>query len=383
MPRLLTIDSSTPVVFCLLAVPCLGAPPDKPAPLDQPVPQIATVPIPGATFTMGTPLEKGAPGYYADEAPVRVRVKSFRIGKFPVTATQICAFLNSEQAPQTNRGTLYHKDMGEDNYSTIVLTDEGKFVPRKNAEEAPADTMTWKGAVLFCRWLSDQTGKEFRLPSEAEWELAAGGAEKRPWPWGDEDPGPRHGERYSGRGGYSATTGAVGSHPANATPEGVHDLLAYYSGEWCANKYRANPTADQATDTRADPGDLSRRVARGKFTRSYQRGGLYSFIGRYGWQSSRGRPWTRFRYRPIRVAGYGGSFGGYCGFRVVEVVETPSRGGTADGLKTGQPLPLTDDGRDRKACVRTLDIAIVIVCLAFAAFAAALGLKLALRRMSI
>ena len=376
MPRLLTIDTSALVALCLLAVPCLGAPPDKPAPPDQPVPQIETVPIRGATFTMGTPLEKGAPGYYADEAPVRVRVKSFRIGKFPVTAAEMCAFLNSEQARRYDRRTLYnHEDIRECQSSTITVTDDGKYVPRKNAERSPASQVPWKGAVLFCRWLSEQTGKEYRLPSEAEWELGAGGAEKRPWPWGDADPGPQHGERYSGLTGLSWSTVAVGSHPANATPEGVHDLLACYSGEWCANKYRKNLTRIQATDTRADLNDLnSRRVVRGGSRRYYRRRGFLIRLSPYSWRISRGQPWTRIGHDPIKAPYRSAAYG----FRVVEVVDTPPQEEVSDEkLVNGSRLhsPVGNE----EPFVRTHDFAIVIVCLALAL---ALGLYLARRRKS-
>jgi len=54
----------------------------------------------------------------------------------------------------------------------------------------PAIAMTQHGANKYCQWLSAKTGHFYRLPTEAEWELAASGPGKRKYPWGDEPPTP-------------------------------------------------------------------------------------------------------------------------------------------------------------------------------------------------
>jgi len=156
---------------------------------------------------MGTKIRnKSDLKYHEDEIPLEVNVDPFRMAQLPITAEQMCLFLNSPEAKKHKPKELYfHEDMiamGTDKilkYSTITLVD-GRYVPRKNAEHAPANLVTWKGAVLFCQWLSDKTGKIYRLPSEAEWEFAARGMEGRKYPWGDEVSQPadkKIGERYS------------------------------------------------------------------------------------------------------------------------------------------------------------------------------------------
>jgi serine/threonine-protein kinase PpkA len=54
---------------------------------------------------------------------------------------------------------------------------------------APAVRASWYDAVGFCCWLSEQEGRGYRLPTQAEWERAArGGLAQQPFPWGDRPP---------------------------------------------------------------------------------------------------------------------------------------------------------------------------------------------------
>jgi len=309
-----------------------------------------TVLISGGTFTMGTNIKKkGDSKYHADEAPLRVTVKAFRIGKFPVTAEQMCAFLNSPEAKKHKPEELYlHKDMigvgtgTRLKYSTITIVN-GRYVSRTEAAQAPANLVTWKGAVLFCKWLSAKTGKSCRLPAEAEWEFAARGKEGRQYPWSDEDmihPLTRDiGDRFDHTKAYNSAelakrekkdlpmwpTTLVGTHPDNATPKGVMDMCAYLVGEWCANKYVATPTPEQAVATVADLSDLNtHRVVRGGHKRAgSQRNKLDGLLNFYFYTRGPhgGVAWTRLHAHPLDAP----KQAAWYGFRIVEELAEEDR----------------------------------------------------------
>ena len=58
-----------------------------------------------------------------------------------------------------------------------------------NHPQQPVAGVSWNEATRYCEWLSQQTGHPFRLPTEAEWELAArGGLEQKQFSWGDNPP---------------------------------------------------------------------------------------------------------------------------------------------------------------------------------------------------
>ena len=90
----------------------------------------------------------------------------------------------------------------------------------------PAVCVNWAQADNYCAVL----GKH--LPTEAEWERAAAGTDRRRFPWGDEEPTCAR-AHFDGCGEH---TRPVGGRPTGATPEGVHDLAGNVS-EWVHDWY--------------------------------------------------------------------------------------------------------------------------------------------------
>lgn len=108
--------------------------------------------VEGGLFSMG--CSHGQDNCNKDELPVhQVRLNNFHIGKYEVTFEQYDSFCNDTgyKKPDDN-------DWGRDNRPVINV----------NLEDA----------LAFCEWLSKKSGKNYRLPTEAEWEYAAKGGNK-------------------------------------------------------------------------------------------------------------------------------------------------------------------------------------------------------------
>jgi formylglycine-generating enzyme len=103
-----------------------------------------------------------------------------------------------------------------------------------NRPEQPVAGVSWHEAVRYCEWLSGETGRAYRLPTEAEWERAArGGMEQKNFSWGDEPPQslPDYAKRW--------LTGPepVARYAPNAF--GIYDIGDNVH-EWCSDWYDAN-----------------------------------------------------------------------------------------------------------------------------------------------
>ena len=109
-----------------------------------------------------------------------------------------------------------------------------------NGEHQPVVGVSWYAARAYCLWLSMLEGGRtlYSLPSEIEWEWAAGGCRSgavqnvRRWPWPEDE-----GElsfRLANYGNKIGATTVVGSYPDGRTPEGLHDMLGNI-WEWMDN----------------------------------------------------------------------------------------------------------------------------------------------------
>jgi len=90
--------------------------------------------------------------------------------------------------------------------------------------------VNWHEAEAYCHW----TGR--RLPTEAEWELAASGFEKREFPWGNEVPSPAHAQLDA----HSLGCASAGAFAAGDTPEGLRQMIGD-AWEWTAGDFEPYP----------------------------------------------------------------------------------------------------------------------------------------------
>jgi serine/threonine-protein kinase len=182
--------------------------------------------IPAGTFTMGDTHGDGLPN---EKPPHQVSVQAFWIDRTEVTFAQITRAARAGGArPRLER---LKELRGRDQY--------------------PATHITWRDAATYCHIV----GK--RLPTEAEWEYAAGGTDGRRYPWGETWESDR--ARFEGSGGGQGPA-PVGSYPSGASPLGVLDMAGNV-WEWVSSLEKPYPYV--ATDGREDPATAGSRVIRG------------------------------------------------------------------------------------------------------------------------
>ncbi len=121
------------------------------------------VEIPGGEFTIGSPREEI--GRIPNEGPQRkMTLPSFWMGKFEVT---------QDQWREVAKLPIVKSDF-----------DADPSFPLYKHDKSPVSGVSWQDAVEFCKRLSRKTGREYRLPSEAEWEYAARAGTTTPFAFG-------------------------------------------------------------------------------------------------------------------------------------------------------------------------------------------------------
>ncbi len=177
-----------------------------------------------------------------------------------------------------------------DEWDKCVAAGACKFKPEDRGwgrGDRPVINVSWLDAKEYVAWISQKTGKQYRLPSESEWEYAARGGTKTPFYWGTQ-VGSRMANCRDCQTGEPVQTMPVGSFPPN--PFGLNDM-AGNAAEWledCWNEtYRGAPSDGSSWNN----GQCSLRVLRG---------------GSFDTQSAYLKSAARFRYdSDVRYFGNG------------------------------------------------------------------------------
>jgi formylglycine-generating enzyme required for sulfatase activity len=216
-----------------------------PAPTAEPTPLPATietevapgvtmefVEVPAGPFLMGSSDDD--PDADGDEKPQHeLTLPTYYIGRTEVTNAQYRPFVEGDG--YTN--PAYWSDDGwawreENNRTQPTYWNDSDW----NDDEQPVNRVSWYECMAYARWLSAQTGDDYRLPTEAEWEKAARGTEGLRYPWGNQEPTDdlTNFNRTVGR------TTAVGNYPAGASPYGALDMAGNV-WEWTRSVYQDYP----------------------------------------------------------------------------------------------------------------------------------------------
>jgi formylglycine-generating enzyme required for sulfatase activity len=195
--------------------------------------------IPAGEFLMGSTKLRDE---YAwdDETPQHsLYLDEYLIGRTPVTVAQYAAFMMAS-GYKANEG---------------CTNSMGKH---------PITRVSWDDAAAFCRWATQLTGRNVRLPNEAEWEKAARGIDGRIWPWGDQPPD----AAYCNFDCNTMSTTAVGKYsPKGDSPYGCTDMAGNV-WEWTGSILGDYPY--NKDDGRQDLHSRGARILRG---------GSYSDVG--------------------------------------------------------------------------------------------------------
>ncbi|MGB2605319.1 MAG: SUMF1/EgtB/PvdO family nonheme iron enzyme [Candidatus Sulfotelmatobacter sp.] len=188
------------------------------------------VSIPGNWFLMGSDSGQDC------ERPVhRVWTDTFLLAATQVTNAEYQRFANStghENPPFWNDQNFKHP-------------------------QQPVTGICWFDAERYCQWLAAQTGRAYRLPTEAEWERAArGNLEQNHFPWGN-DP-PQSLPDYATR--WQTGPEAVARYAPNAF--GLYDICDNVH-EWCSDWYDPNYYANSPERNPRGPEKGQRKASRG------------------------------------------------------------------------------------------------------------------------
>ena len=194
--------------------------------------------IPAGRFRMGCVSGRDCED---DERPVHeVEVASFALGVYEVTFEEYDVFAEATRRDRPNdRG--WGRGGGRGGRPVIYVS--------------------WEDATAYAEWLSDETGAQYRLPSESEWEYAARAGSTTRYSWGDDIGWSRANCRGCGSRWDGDQTAPVGSFEAN--PWGLHDTHGNV-WEWvedCSYANYARAPRDGSAWTTG--GDCGRRVLRG------------------------------------------------------------------------------------------------------------------------
>jgi sulfatase modifying factor 1 len=206
--------------------------------------------IPGAEVEIGSDASES----HQDERPKHlVEIDAFVIDAEPVSTTAYCRFLNSigDTAPEILSDWFILDPSDDRNLHVLIEHSEKEWRPVAGTEKWPMMLVSWYGANSYSLWANGWDWTAYRdaegidgaascLPSEAQWEYAARGAQIQSYPWGDAPPLPqamRYGQ-HDRCATYKVETLPLASvnEQLGMSPFGLHHAAGNV-WQWCRDWY--------------------------------------------------------------------------------------------------------------------------------------------------
>jgi formylglycine-generating enzyme required for sulfatase activity len=217
--------------------------------------------IPEGQFVMGSPA--GEEGREDSEGPQHtVSIKApFALGRCAVTLAEFGAFVEATGRAMPDELHTFEDGKWETRKGRSFRNPGFAQTPRH-----PAVGVNWDDATAYCEWLSAQTGKAYRLPSEAEWEYACRAGSSTPFWWGASIS--THEANYDGN--YTYNGGNKWQYPSGTLPvdtfkPNLWGLYQVHGNVWelCADSWHNNYRGAPEDGSAWMGGDEARRVSRG------------------------------------------------------------------------------------------------------------------------
>ena len=197
------------------------------------------VQVPAGSFVMGSPDDE--PFRDDNESPMKeITLKSFAIGKYPVTIAQWRAFVEDteREQPEATGNTSFD---GQNSWYRVASWDKPNGGARTPDDSEPVTCVTWQDAKDYVTWLCEKTGLPFRLLTESEYEYAARAGSTSAYYCGEHVT---YADANFGR-HYGSRTTPVGIFPPNGW--GLYDMMGN-AWSWVEDDYDGGNLETVPTD---------------------------------------------------------------------------------------------------------------------------------------
>jgi formylglycine-generating enzyme required for sulfatase activity len=194
----------------------------------------------------------------SDEKPQReIYLDDFWIGKYQVTNEEFKEFVDDSGYGKA-RKNMWSEEGWRWCEKNEITKPEYWHDRKWNGSNFPVVGISWFEAEAYANWLSERTGHQYRLPTEAEWEKAARGTKGFKYPWGE------HFDKNSCNSWESELrrTSPVGIYPKGKSPYGCFDMAGNVL-EWCSDWYDDNYYANSPDSNPKGPSRGAIRALRG------------------------------------------------------------------------------------------------------------------------